>query len=256
MGFLDLPAPLFALLERALGFLPGIARLGIWALLSAAGAMWLYRRFSRQEELAELKPEIKAAQRRMARYDGPLAGLWPQIGESMRLSGRQMALTLWPALVASLPVLFVLVFLSNHYGHRFPAPGAPVQVTPAEAESPPGEWHWRGDTDASWQAGAGQWRVPWPENAAMLLAPDYGVVLTLPPEAPVTVVHRRRWWNLLLANPAGYLPDAAPVDAVRLGLPRQSFVAFGPDWLGYWEAPYLALLVAFSVLIKVGFRIH
>lgn len=256
MGFLDLPSPLLALADSALQFLPGLARIAVWALLSAIATMWLYRRFSKQQELGELKPRIKDAQRRLARYDGPLQGLWPLIGESMRLSGRQMGMTLWPALIAAVPVLFVLAFLSNHYGHRFPGPGEPVDVTAVAARPAPQQWRWHGDVEARWLSEEGRWRIHWPETAGVLEAPGYGVVLTLPLKAPVTVVHRRLWWNVLIGNPAGYLPGDAPVDAIELGLPRQRHLGFGPDWLGYWEVPYLLLLVVLSLLIKLKFRIH
>lgn len=256
MGVLDLPSPLLAWLDAALGFLPGLLRLGVWALLSAVATMWLYHRFSRQDQLAELKPKIKDAQKQLARYDGPMKGLWPLIGESMRLSGRQTGLTLWPALVASLPVLFVLVFLSNHYGHRLPEPGEDLAVTPVEAQSPPSQWRWRGDTSAAWHDDPDHWRLSWPETAAVLEAPRYGAVLTLPLPAPVTVVHKQQWWNLLIGNPAGYLADDAPLEAVQLELERKRFLGFGPPWLGYWELPYLLLLVVFSVVIKIKFRIH
>lgn len=253
MGLFDLPSPLFALVDKLVAWLPGIVGLAFWALLSAIATMWLYHRFSRQEELAEIKPKIKAVQKKMARYDGPMADLWPLIGESMRLSFRQMGMTLWPALIASLPILFVLVFLSNHYGHRFPAAGKSVLVQPEGAESP-ADWSWNG-THAEWLGANAGWRVTWPTDHATLSARDRKAVLALPPPAPSGVVHKRQWWNWLLGNPAGYLADDAPVDALKLDLPGQTFLNFGPDWIRGWEAPYLLLLVVFSLAIKIRFKI-
>lgn len=255
MGLLDLPSPIFAVIDRALGFLPDLVVIAVWALLSAIGTMWLYRRYSKQDELAELKPRIKKVQQELARYDGPMNGLWPLIRQSMSLSGKQMSMTLWPALVASLPVLFVLVFLSGEYAHEFPGEGEPVMIRPIDAESP-GRWTWEGDTAPSWLTGEGAWLIPWPASKATLVAGDFGPIVTVPPPEPVTVIHKRQWWNWLIGNPIGYLPANAPADAVEIDLPRQRFLTLGPDWLGYWEIPYLALLVAFSLAIKIRFRIH
>lgn len=255
MGLLDLPSPVFAVINGALSFLPDLVLIAFWALLSAMGTMWLYKRFSKQEELAELKPRIKKVQRDMARYDGPMNGLWPLIRESMSLSGRQMGMTLWPALVASLPVLFVLAFLSGEYGHEQPAAGEPVMVEPVGTDAA-GHWTWRGDTAPSWLESEGTWLIPWPADEATLVAGDFGPLVTLPFEEPVNVIHKRQWWNWIIGNPVGYLPDDAPAYAVEVGLPRQRFLPFGPAWLGYWEIPYLVLLVVFSLAIKIRFKIH
>jgi hypothetical protein len=72
----------------------------------------------------------------------------------------------------------------------------------------------------------------------------------------VPVVHKRAWWNLLLANPAGYVPDEALVSRVELALPGRRYLAIGPDWLRGWEAAFLVPLVIASLLLKLVFRIH
>lgn len=255
MGLLDLPSPIFAFVDRWLFFLPDLALIAFWALLSAIGTMWLYHRYSRQDELADLKPQIKQVQKQLANYDGPMSGLWPIIGRSTRLSGRQMGLTLWPALVASVPVLFVLVFLSNEYGHRFPETGANVTVTPVAADTP-ASWEWRGPGRAGWDAEAGHWNLAWPADATSLVPGNGDPLITLPMDEPASVIHKRQWWNWLIGNPVGYLAEDAPAEALQIGLPRQRFLPFGPAWLGYWEIPYLVLLVAFSLTIKIRFGIH
>lgn len=255
MGLLDLPSPIFAFVDRWLFFLPDLAAIAFWALLSAIGTMWLYHRYSKQDELAELKPQIKQVQKELARYDGPMNGLWPLIRRSTSLSGKQMGMTLWPALVASLPVLFVLVFLSNEYGHHFPERGETVTVAPLGADAPE-DWQWDGTASAEWSAEEERWNVAWPDDETRLTAGDGETLITLPTDEPVTVIHQRRWWNWLIANPAGYLADSAPADALEIGVPRQRHLPFGPAWLGYWEIPYLVLLVVFSLTIKVRFGIH
>ena len=81
-------------------------------------------------------------------------------------------------------------------------------------------------------------------------------VLKLPTTALSPVVHKHQWWNVLIGNPAGYLDDGQPVEAVFLELPRQAYLPFGPHWTRGWEFLFIGLLFSFSSAIKIVFRIH
>ncbi|MFW6202036.1 MAG: hypothetical protein ACOC8B_05630, partial [Gemmatimonadota bacterium] len=87
--------------------------------------------------------------------------------------------------------------------------------------------------------------------AAALTAPALYLRLTaIPLAAPVEVVHKRRWWNLLFGNPAGYLPDGQPVEAVTVDLPARDLVGIGPDWLRGWEPAFFVALLVVSISLK------
>jgi hypothetical protein len=72
---------------------------------------------------------------------------------------------------------------------------------------------------------------------------------------PAAVVHKRAWWNALLGNPAGHLPDGAAIEEVRLALPAREVLPFGPGWARGYELTYFAAVVAASLLLKAVFRI-
>ena len=72
----------------------------------------------------------------------------------------------------------------------------------------------------------------------------------VPLARPVPVVEKRHWWNALIGNPAGYLPEAGPVERIELSLPAVEVLPFGPSWLRGWEVLFFTLLVAFSLIIK------
>jgi hypothetical protein len=254
MGLFDLPAPILAAIDGWLAPIFGdLPRLALWAAAGAAVSMGLYRLMAPQAALARLKGEAGAARAALLGYDGDFAGLGPIIARSLSLSARHLVLVLGPALAASLPLVCLLAWVSNTYGHAMPDVGAVVAVQAV----PEGSMLAWSPADAVEPAGTG-WRLAWPAAGAPVRTFDAGGVtlLEVPPPAPIPVVHKRRWWNALIGNPAGYLPSEAAVEAIRLTLPEPRYLAFGPPWARSWEVPFFAVLVACSLAIKLVFRIH
>jgi hypothetical protein len=148
--------------------------------------------------------------------------------------------------------------VSNAFDSRSPAAGDAigVEAVPSEGrELPP--LRWQGDGGVA-EGRDGVWSVAWPtgERALELVDSDGTVLLSLPTQAPVGAVHQRRWWNVLLGNPAGYLPSPGDVDAVSLALPRSEFLPFGPDWLRGWMAYFFGVVILLSLLLKFLWRLH
>jgi hypothetical protein len=80
--------------------------------------------------------------------------------------------------------------------------------------------------------------------------------MQLPVTEPAPLLHKKQWWNYLIANPAGYLPAHSPVEVITLDLPQTQLIGVGPAWLRGWEAVYFSLLILVSVLIKIVWRLH
>jgi hypothetical protein len=253
MGFFDLPAPLLSWIDQALfGALPPVFRLVAWGLIGGVLSMGLYKLISPQARIGELRLAAAEARRRMAAYDGEFSGLGEVAFASLGLSLRHVGVVLLPAIIASLPVLCLLVWLSNGYGYRLPDSNAAVavKIEPAEAA-------------AAWQNEAGSRpdgasEISWPATGEIirLLDAQQRVLVELPLPAAVPVVHKRQWWNLLLGNPIGYLPAEGAVERVTISLPPKNYLDVEPAWLGGWEMIFLTVLFAASVAIKVTFRIH
>ncbi|MDX1626358.1 MAG: hypothetical protein R3323_07580 [Wenzhouxiangellaceae bacterium] len=262
-GLLDLPGLVLGPINDVLvSFLPEPLALCVWALISAWLTMAVYRWTSNQDRLAELKPQVKAVQKKLSRYDGDFSGLMPLIAENFRLSGRHILLAVGPALLAGIPVLFVLVWVSNAYGLEMPAAGQPVTVQALPAgDAEPDRWTWRGTSaepapDRAEAEAVTAWVVAWPVDSARLVTGAGETVASLPPPRPTPVLHQRQWWNALIANPAGYLEDGNPAEAVYLDLPKKEMLPFGPRWMRGWEFLYFLLLIAGSLGLKVAWKIH
>lgn len=265
LGLLDLPAPLWSLVDRALAaaWLPAGVRVAVFGVLSGWLCMWLYRRWSRQDQLAALAPQVKAARADLAAWDGDFAGLMARVRTVFALSGRHLRLTFAAAMLAGLPVLLVLPWLSNQFGHAWPAPGEPVRVQVLAPLTPPATLAWTVPAQApALRTIPGEigpaWRVAWPApGTALALAADGVPLLALPLAAPVPVVHRRvPAWNWLVGNPAGYLADDAPVEAIAIDLPPRQLHGVGPAWLRGWLAVYFIVVVVVSLALKARWRLH
>jgi len=240
MGLFDLPAPLFSIPTALLsGFFPPVLLILLWGVIGGIVGVELYRLLSPQRRLTVLKSELSAAQQQLATYDGEFAGAWPLMGRLLRLAFGRLALVLPAAVLSSLPVLALIVWLDTGYSRSLPPAGQPVAATTSSA-----------DFEARWNGGSGN-DVPHvvvTDRAGQTVA-DVAV------GAPVDRIEKRRWWNLFFGNPLGYLPAEGAIDHVDLALPRRELIDVGPTWARGWEPIFFAALllcaIPFSLLRRV-----
>lgn len=238
-GLFDLPAPLLGWLDgRLTAVVPPSVSVAIWAAVAAVLSLELYRLVSPQTKIERLKLDAREAQRELGTYDGEFGGAAPLIRRTLALSLTRVAIVLPATLVAALPIVVLLVWLSNSYGHRFPGAGEAVTVD----VPPPFEARWL-------DAVAGE------PSRVQARAPGGGVILDFPMTFPVPILHKRQWWNWLIANPAGYLPEDLRLDEVRLDLPRRELLAAGPVWSRGWEPVFLPVLFLVALAYKSARRI-
>lgn len=238
-GLFDLPAPLLQWLDDRLTLIvPAGISVAVWAAVGAVVCLELYRIASPQRKIDKVKQDARAAQRTLASYDGEFDGAWPLIKRMLGLSLKRVGIVVPATLVAALPVIILLVWLSNSYGHRFPAAGESVTVDVV----PPLEGRWVSE------GAQGGGRV-------QALEDDGRVVLDYPLARAVPVLHKRQWWNWLIGNPAGYLPDDGPLSEVRMDLPRRELLSAGPGWVRGWEAVFLPVLFVVALAYKSARRI-
>jgi hypothetical protein len=244
MGLFDLPAPALTWLDMRLAVvLPAAWRLVLWSVVAAVLSMALYWWLSPQKRIGEAKRQLAASKGALDRFNGEFKEALPLMRAMLSQALRQVGLVVGPALVAMVPVLCLITWLSTTYGHSFPKTGAAIRVqtspeTFAATLSP-----------APATAEASHPHLLLTDGAGQMV---HEQVL----EAPVTTLHKRQWWNVLIGNPAGYLPDALGVERVDIELSRNQYLPFGPVWLRGWEAVFFVGLFITALAIKLGFRIH
>jgi hypothetical protein len=241
MGLFDVPGPVLGWLDGLLeAVAPPVLRLVVWGAVAGILSMWLYRVLSPQARIAHGKAELLAARRSLNAYDGALEGAWPLLRHMLRVAVRQVGRVGGPALLASLPLVCLLAWLSTAYGYSFPPPGdAPsIRTAPVELEA---RWIDGRPTGGQQEPDAPRIRVGDSNTPA---------VAEVPLPEPVPIIHKRQWWNVLLGNPIGYLPRDSAVDVIRVGLPRKEYLSAGPRWVRGWELPFFSVLVVVSLALK------
>ncbi|MGE0231970.1 MAG: hypothetical protein AB7O39_03475 [Flavobacteriaceae bacterium] len=234
MGLLDLPSPGFSILNGWLGgFLPTVLLVVVWAAVGAFISMELYRLLSPQARIARLRRRLVAAQADLNEFDGPFGEALRRIRTMLSLALRRVLLVLPATMIASLPVLMLLVWADTQYGRAFPAPGEAVEVSVTDGYR--GEW--RDSTNAA-------------APGAEVTDRDGARIADVAVPQPVPVIHKWRWWNTLIGNPAGYLPDEAPFERIDIALPRQELIPFGPSWLRGWEPLFFVSIFVFAFALK------
>lgn len=102
-------------------------------------------------------------------------------------------------------MLALLVWLSNAYGHTFRPNTADVTIRTVPQ-----------DLEARLEAMPPPLASSAPSQQIVIKDSIGQVVDRVSWRAPVPTVHKREWWNLLLGNPAGYLPDDSPLERLDL----------------------------------------
>ncbi len=255
----DLLSPMLAALDSVLSDTLALApvwRIAFFAALGSVVSMLLFKTLSNQAELAELKREIKSVQKELARPQGEQHSLRKALRQNLQLTGRQLWLSFWPALLASIPLLFLLAFSSNQFGFEAAQPESRVYVTPIELQGAPTEYEWLG-VNSQWDARRQAWTFyqPGPGQSASLMRGDERQ-LSLPTAVSTGVMHSKRWWNYLLANPAGYLDTDVAFERIEFNTPTQAIINWGPGWMRGWLFAFMLFLVLFSIAIKVAWKIH
>jgi hypothetical protein len=80
-------------------------------------------------------------------------------------------------------------------------------------------------------------------------------LLVLPLETAIPIIHKWRWWNLLMANPLGYLPEGGTADVVHIDLPEAVIIGAGPAWMRGWMFSFFTGFLLSSIGFKILLRL-
>lgn len=250
MGLFDWPSPALAIIDNLISFIPSLLRLCLWGAVTGILSMLCYRACSNQHSIAEARQASLCSRKAMSNYQGhEFNELWSLAGASLRDSLRHFSRVLIPAVLGSLPALCIIVWVSNVYSHRLPEAGQSIVVSPTPSlplALMPGS-----DNSA--------YQIDYPaetETVSIRALAYNDALLSLPLPEAVPVIHKHQWWNNLIGNPLGYIPQDSPIDSLAIGLERRHYLPIGPDWVRGWAFAYFTALLISSLAIKRLLRIH
>jgi hypothetical protein len=234
MGVLDLPAPLYIAVDRWLASaLPPTGRFVLWGVAAGALSMIVYHLLAPRGKIAACKRRFAAARRRLwAEEDFARAA--PLIGAQFAAAFKRVGLALPPSLIALMPVMTVAIWLDTAYGHTLDVESKP----PGTVVRPDG-------FDARVIAvsqGPPRLEVR-PRGTASEPLVQHEMT------AAVTRIEKRRWWNALIGNPSGYLPEDGPVESVALDLPSREYLSFGPTFMRSWPMLFFSAVALASLFL-------
>jgi hypothetical protein len=109
--------------------------------VAAVFSMGLYAALSPQQRLRRVRDQAVQARQALDGYEGSFAGARPLMAAMFGAAMKQLALVLGPALLASLPLLFMLAWLHGAFGYAVPQQGVDLRTLPPgyEATLRPGD---------------------------------------------------------------------------------------------------------------------
>lgn len=257
MGLFDALSPFLSNVDGLLSHhLPIWGIIALWGGVAAFISTLLFKKFSDPKKISTLKSQLKTAQQQLNDHDGEFAELKTLATKTMQLSLKRMALTFFPALLASIPVLFLLTHLSNRYDLKQPQPGDQIPI----------EMIWENEATSPDLLIIRQEKliaaehidhVYWPsdDNQVLLFDKKNDQKIVNLPIPLSTVVHKKMWWNTLIGNPAGYLDDDSHIHHINFEFDKQHVIDIGPIWMRGWLVVFLFFTVSFSVLFMVLFKV-
>lgn len=257
MGLFDLllePLTWFSEVVRSLGGSDGLT-VSLLGIISGVVSMLMYRRISPQQNLTQVGEDIHRVRAALVAYDGDMDGMLKLVRTAAGLSLKQLWLTGWPAVVSSLPVLFIAVPLSALFDFETPKSGDVVEmrVLPASASQ-------RVSTTndlALARDAAGVLRFRWPENTtAVKLSLDDSGSISVSAQSICGGIDRFRLHNLLVGSANPSIAASSAVDHIEVSCPQRDLVGFGPEWLRAWWVTFFVTIVATSFFLRWRWGIH
>jgi hypothetical protein len=234
-------------------YLSGLVRACLYGALSGVGALILYAVVSNQSRIKGLKSEARRLRKQMLDATLSYREMMQLSKKNLMVSLRLLGHALWPCLLSSLPPILFMAWMSIYQSYTLPTNGMPISVTFVPKTAPvvieP--------SGISTEFGNGKRVIAVEPGQSMWFGIDgktvYEGIITNP---PVETVHKKRWWNAVMADAAGYIRSDAPVDKIVFDFPRKRFIEGGPAWLATWELPFFLLLFISGIVTKLVFKIE
>ena len=257
MGFFDLLSPVLSWFDNLVSpFTNEFVRITFWALVSALITSLVFKKLSNPDKISSLKTDLKAKQKELNNHDGEFSEIKDLAIDTMKLSIKRMGLTFMPAMLASIPIIFVLTYLSNNYGLMQPNTGDPIPIQVTWEQSSKESLIsivQDGKTLESGEINSINW--PSDSKAIELVEKQNSNILIQFPSQLSSIIHKKQWWNSLIGNPIGYLNDDSNVSHIEFAFKNNKIIEIGPEWMHGWLFVFFFMTILFSIVFLFIFKI-
>ncbi|MEX0345460.1 MAG: hypothetical protein AB3N20_11095 [Rhizobiaceae bacterium] len=240
--------PLFTTVDSTLSFLPVWARLILWGVLAGLCSMAIYRRISAQGRLNELAAEIQSIRQKLKTLDVSEPAYRGLVTQSLRLGGKRLGISLLPALVSALPVIFLAIWVEANYALSKPEPNSVAAILVDSPDS---------ITINGGQKLAAGWLINWPHEGETLAVTDSGgnLIYEITHQSSPGLAAVPGVMKLLFGANAGALPDGSTVDTLVIETAPRALFAEHVVFPHQWAIPFFMALLLASLGMKFVLRI-
>ncbi len=236
-------------------FLPLKVRIPLWGALAGTMVVSIFYAVSNRAAIAELKSTLRDLRTRM--MDPALEELseYTELAkENLRVSVSLLLKVIGPALVAATPVVLIVMWVDTFHGHAFPTGGEAVKIFTVPEH---GNIEIRPKHLMKHAGGEVSLLQPEDNTDTITVLVDgktvYSGRLFI---APQKVITKKSVWSFILPGLTGYILPDAPVEEIRLDLPKQRFFSSLPSWASGWELPFYAGLTFTAVILGFVLKIY
>lgn len=244
-GLLD---PVFRFVDSLLSFLPDFVRLCLWGALAGLVTMLIYKKLSRQDKITQMADEVKAIKARLDVMDVSDKEYKSLIMQSLKLGMKRLKVSIGPALISAIPVIFLAIYIEGHYAYSDPQPGDKAAIVMGNPE---------GVEVGKAQRLSNGFVFNWPQEGQVLTVKtnDDKSVLDISPDTRLGHAAAPGLSRTFFGAPAGHIPKEAGVDHLQVvTTPRAIF----KDYFvmqHQWAIVYFMALMIASIAIKFALKI-
>ena len=236
------------------GLLPLSVRLSMWGALAGILSITIYAKISPQASIAKMKTKTRSLQREMLNVDLVFADFMRLSKENLKTSLRLFFTVLGPALASAIPVILLAIWIHACLAYEAPPTPDDLEVMTEDRNIELQLLNYNELNEISKnEIQARNFAV----SEEIVIKIDNKVIYSGNPlSPPMPVIHKRRWWNVILDSPAGYIVKDAPIDSIKLNISRKQIIKWMPGWASGWEVPFFIFVLIAALGIKLGFRIE
>lgn len=222
----------------------------IWSFLVSILVTLIYYLFSFQKNILINKNSLKQMREKMLSDSSNV--LSSDITLLLKVSFKQFFMVLGPTLISTIPLLFLWGMLAYEFDRIPPKTGDRTDVIISPVVNNlfiNGEKHTANHNES--------FTIKWHKDKTVIikmLKDSKEIVISK--EKPQYYLNKKKWWNLLLPSPYGYLDQSIQINSIYFDLPTKEYLPWGPQWVKSWWFIFVFSMFVFSLVLKVVFRIE